>query len=184
MNIGFDLDKIFIDYPPFIPDTLINRLYKKKSDRKLLYRIPNKPEQFLRKVSHWRFFRPMIKRNIAILNSLPKEQHKLYLISSRFGFLEKMTQKLMRRQGFDKIFDGMYFNFSNKQPHIFKSEVIKRLNIDMYIDDDLPLLNFVAKQNKTTRFYWLNQQRQTGSLTRNIIAISNLTDILKYIPTS
>ena len=30
MNIGFDLDKVFIDTPPFIPKTVIEKLYKKK----------------------------------------------------------------------------------------------------------------------------------------------------------
>jgi hypothetical protein len=179
MNIGFDLDKIFVDYPPLIPDSLIDKLYKKKSDGKLLYRIPSYPEQILRRLSHLQFFRPTIKENINFLQSIPKGNHKLYLISSRFSFLEKTTNTLIKKLSFDKIFDGMYFNFQNKQPHEFKNEVLQRLHIDRYVDDDLYLLKYVAKKNKDMQFFWLNPQKGKHLLTRNITAINSLIDMLE-----
>jgi hypothetical protein len=85
----------------------------------------------------------------------------------------------MKKQGFDKIFDGMYFNFQNKQPHEFKDEVLKKLNIDLYVDDDFYLLKYVADKNKKTKFFWLNPQKGKRLITPNITAISNLMDILK-----
>jgi hypothetical protein len=179
MNIGFDLDKIFVDYPPLIPDTLINKLYKKKDNGILLYRIPSRPEQVLRRLSHLPLLRPTIKKNIRFLQSISKSKHKLYLISSRFSFLEKPTSKLMEKQGFDKIFDGMYFNFQNKQPHEFKDEVLQKLHIDLYVDDDLSLLKHVAKKNKNTKFFWLNPKKGKQILTGNITAINNLENMLK-----
>ena len=166
MNIGFDLDKVFINYPPFIPDYVIDKFYKKKANGTLLYRMPSKPEQIIRKLSHHPILRAPIAQNIN-------------LISSRFGFLEVETVQLMKRHGFDKIFDGLYFNFSNKQPHIFKNEIINKLNLDIYVDDDFHLLKYVAKFNKKTKFYWLNRKRENSLLTRNIIAIKKLPDILK-----
>jgi hypothetical protein len=179
MNIGFDLDKIFVDYPPLIPDRLINKLYKKKDNGVLLYRIPSRPEQILRRLSHLPLLRPTIKKNIKFLQSLSKSKNKLYLISSRFSFLEKPTNRLMKKQGFDKIFDGMYFNFQNKQPHEFKDEVLQKLHIDLYVDDDLSLLKHVSKKNDKTQFFWLNPQKGKQVLTANITAINDLTDMLK-----
>ncbi len=179
MNLGFDLDKVFIDYPPLIPDSVLNHLYKKKANGILIYRIPSRPEQILRGLIHLPFLRPKIKKNIEFLQSLSKKDNKLYLISSRFSFLEKTTDKLTKKYGFDNIFDEMYFNFSNKQPHLFKDEILKKLKIDRYVDDDFHLIKYVAKQNKKVKFYWLNSQRRTHMLTRNITAISNLEDILK-----
>jgi hypothetical protein len=85
----------------------------------------------------------------------------------------------MKKQGFDKIFDGMYFNYQNKQPHEFKNEVLHKLHIDLYVDDDLSLLKHVAKKNKMTQFFWLNPQKGKHSLTANITAINDLTDMLK-----
>ncbi|MEN9407220.1 MAG: hypothetical protein RLZZ455_436, partial [Candidatus Parcubacteria bacterium] len=62
MNIGFDLDKVLVNYPPLIPDGLIDRLYKKKIKGELVYRFPSKPEQRIRKISHLSFLRPKIKK--------------------------------------------------------------------------------------------------------------------------
>jgi len=179
MNLGFDLDKVFLNYPPLIPDKVIDRLYKKKSNGVLLYRIPSRPEQILRQLIHIPFLRQSIKKNVAFLEAIPRTEHKLYLISSRFSFLEKRTKQITSQRGFDKIFDGMYFNFENKQPHIFKDEVLKKLKIDRYVDDDFHLLKYVAKQNKNTKFFWLNSQKKSHLLTRNITAISDLNDMLK-----
>lgn len=178
MNIGFDLDKVFIHYPPFIPDKLINRLYLKKANGTLVYRIPSKPEQLLRKLSHLHFFRPAIQENINAVMDFPKKQNKYFLISSRYKFLETMTADILKRYKIDHLFDGMFFNFADKQPHIFKEEVIKKLHIDRYIDDDLHLLTYVAKNNAKTRFFWLNNTL-TKPLAKNLYAVTHISEIMK-----
>ena len=179
MKIGFDLDKIFIDYPPLIPDRLIDRLYRKKTSGELLYRIPSRPEQAVRRLSHISFFRPPIQKNITFLKSLTAKNHELYLISSRFQFLESATTALLRKYGFDEIFDGMYLNYENKQPHLFKNEVLKMLSLDIYVDDDLALLQFVSRENPQITFYWLNQINEKKEIAPNIFAISDLSCILE-----
>ena len=180
MNIGFDLDKVFIDYPPFVSPKIIDKLYKKRDNGVLLYRIPAYPEQVFRRISHMPFLRPAIKENLEFLRNIPKENNKLYLISSRFKFLEKRTLKLVKRFDLDKVFDEMYFNFDNLQPHVFKNDVIKRLNLDLYIDDDLSLIKHVAKTNSKTRFFWLNQDGKNDTLSENIFAISKLKGIFEH----
>ncbi len=178
MNIGFDLDKVLVNYPPLIPDGLIDRLYKKKIKGELVYRFPSKPEQGIRKISHLSFLRPKIKKNIDFLLTIPKDKNRLFLISSRFKFLQPETEALTKKLGLNNIFEKMYFNFENKQPHTFKNEVLEKLKLDIYVDDDFPLLKHVAKQQKNTQFFWLNTRRKPEKLTRNITAINNLSDIL------
>lgn len=179
MRIGFDLDKIFIDYPPFIPDTIIDRLYKKKSNGILLYRIPSKPEQLLRMATHHPLFRQPIKENLIFVSNLKKKNNaKYYLISSRFGFLKKHTEVLIKKHGFNKIFDAMFFNFENKQPHLFKHGVITKLKIDRYVDDDLSLLEFLSKKNKKTKFFWLNEKTEK-IMNSNLIAVTHLSKMLQ-----
>lgn len=178
MNIGFDLDKIFVDYPPFLPSVLFDKFYKKKDNGTLLYRIPTYPEQLFRKALHAKHLRPPIKQNLELLKSIPKDKNKLYLISSRYKFLEGPTQNLVKRLGFNEIFDGLYFNYENKQPHIFKNEVISGLDLDYYIDDDLSLIRHVAKHNPKTTFYWLNHANIAKDIAeKNIIPITRLTEI-------
>ncbi len=174
MNIGFDLDKVFIDYPPLVSPKLIDKLYKKKDNGGLLYRIPAYPEQVFRRISHFPLLRPAIKENLEFLRNIPKKNNKLYLISSRFKFLEKRTLKLVKRYELDKVFDEMYFNFGNQQPHEFKNDVIKRLKLNIYVDDDLSLLKHVAKSNIKTKFFWLNQDQNDKALSENIFAISKI----------
>jgi hypothetical protein len=181
MNIGFDLDKVLIDYPPFVSPKIIDRLYKKRDNGVLIYKIPALPEQIIRRISHLPIFRPPIKENLGFVKNIPKDKNKLYLISSRFKFLEKRTLKLVKTQALDKIFDRTYFNFENKQPHIFKNEIIKNLKLDIYVDDDLSLLKYVAKHNPTTRFFWLNYAGRKGKVTENITAIVDLRSILEKI---
>lgn len=174
MRIGFDLDKVLVDYPPLVPTTIIDKFYKKKSNGELLYRIPSKPEQYLRLITHQRYLRPPIKENLSFLQTLVKKgQHDYYLISSRFGFLEKITKKLVKRLKLDEVFQDIYFNFDNKQPHLFKDGLIKKLKIDKYVDDDYHLISYLAKNNPKSIFYWLNKN-QAKPLEKNLIAITKL----------
>ncbi len=177
MNIGFDLDKVFIDYPFFLPDFIIDRLYKKKANGQLIYRIPNKPEQMLRLLIHHPFLRQPIKENVEFMKDLAsKNTHKHYLISSRLGFLKEKTLHLVKKHQLNKLFEDLYFNFENKQAHIFKNEIIQKLKIDMYVDDDLHLLKYLAQNNAKTKFFWLNKKIKKN-LGKNLFAIKTLPEM-------
>lgn len=183
MNLGFDLDKVFIEYPFFIPDFIINKLYKKQKVNgklwNLIYRIPSMPEQLLRLLIHYPIFRQPIKENIALVKSMAsKRDHNLYLISGRFGFLKNRTNQLIKKYELNKVFKGLYFNFENKQTHLFKNRIINKLKIERYVDDDLPLLNFLAKNNLGTKFFWLNK-KINKPLGKNLFAIKNISEMFK-----
>ena len=179
MNIGFDLDKVFIDYPFFIPDIIIDKLYKKKVKGKLIYRIPSKPEQLFRLLIHQPIFRQPIKENLNFMKTLAaKNTHNHYLISGRFGFLKGQTAKLVQRHGLDKIFKDLYFNFENHQTHLFKNGIIQKLKIDRYVDDDLALLKFLVKKNPGTKFFWLNKKLR-NKISNNLFAITHLAEMFK-----
>lgn len=180
MNIGFDFDKIFIDYPPFIPSGIIDRLYRQKSNGVLFYRIPSKLEKFLRLLTHFSAFRPPIIINIKFIKKLAKKNtSRHYLISSRFSFLKNKTKSVIKKYSLDKYFDEMYFNFDNDQPHFFKNKVIKKLKIDLYVDDDLPLLIFLAKRNPKTLFFWFNK-KISSKINNNLFAIKSLSEMIKH----
>jgi hypothetical protein len=179
MRIGFDLDNIFIHTPPMIPGSLIEKFYKERDNGVLRYRIPSKPDQLLRQLIHFPILRPPMKDNLAYLRTLVSKDNQLYLISSRFKFLEKRTKQLIKRHKLDTIFDGLYFNFDNKQPHEFKNEMIQKLKLDMFIDDDLSLLNFVAKHNPKTKFFLLHQAKSQRPLAQNVTQIRRLEEIFQ-----
>lgn len=178
MRIGFDLDKVFINTPPLVPNSIINKFYKKRDNGILLYRIPSRHEQLFRKVTHLPLLRRGIKKNLEFLRSIPKSKHQLYLISSRFKFLEPETMRLIKTYQLDTIFDEMYFNYDNRQPHEFKNDVLKKLKLDIFVDDDLSLVRHVAMGNPKTKFFWYNE-REARQLEneKNIVSITELKEI-------
>lgn len=182
-KIGFDFDKVFVSYPPFVPGFLIDWLYKHHGfllgghHISLSYRFPGKLEQKIRIFSHSPFFRPPIWKNITSLHTISKNSScEMYLISSRFSFLKGRTDQWMKKNGIDKYFKEMYFNYDDKQPHEFKNEIIKKLNLQKFVDDDLDLLRFLAKKNPNIKFYWITPSKKTFSLPNNIKQILKLSE--------
>lgn len=177
MNIGFDLDKVFVNHPPFIPTWLIQKLYGEKANGHLSYRMPGRGEIYIRKISHVPLLRPAIKQNIQELEKIHKKKGvHTFLISSRYSFLKNESMKIMQLYHLNSLFDDISFNFTDKQPHVFKNALLKEKNVDRFVDDDLPLLRFLAEKNPKILFYWLNDTRQ-GKITKNIFAVTNLSHI-------
>jgi hypothetical protein len=71
----------------------------------------------------------------------------------------------------------MYFNYDNKQPHEFKNEIIKKLDLDILVDDDLQLLEYLTDKNPKTKFFWLNE-KVSKPLKKNLFAIKYLSEML------
>jgi len=178
MNIGFDLDKVFINYPPLISANIIDSLYRKKSSQDLTYRIPGKMEQSIRVLSHHPIFRPPIKENMFLLRRITQDKkNNYYLISSRFSFLKKRTDSLVKNFKLNNYFSSLHFNYKDQQPHIFKDKKIKELKINIYIDDDLNLLKYLSSKNKNVKFYWLNPKK-AEKISSNLYAITSIDKIL------
>ena len=66
INIGIDIDGIFVDKPPLVPAKVINYLYRKTNSKSLEYQIPiNYFDKKMRIISHLKIFRPIIKNNLT-----------------------------------------------------------------------------------------------------------------------
>lgn len=174
MKVGFDLDRVFIDYPPFVPGSVIDWLYRhspleiiiKKPNNKISYRIPtNNLEVAVRKLSHLPIFRPKIEKNIQFVKNFPQNPypHELFLISSRYKFLEQITWKLLESTGLRDFFKSIHLNLENEQPHKFKEKVIKELKLDVYIDDDLRLLRYLKNKFPKLKLLWYNPKTKLKS---------------------
>lgn len=191
MIIGFDFDRVFINYPPFVPDVLIDILYKgtsyfrkRNGKTELTYRFPGTIEQQLRIFSHAPLFRHPIEKNIEALKQIRKKgKCKTYLVSSRFGFLKKRTETLFAKENLSQYFDGVYFNYNNLQPHQFKEQTIRRLKIDTYIDDDLDLAQYLSQRLPSLRIFWVHGgKRGIREVPKGIIPIKDLSEFIgKYM---
>ena len=181
MNVGFDFDRVFIDYPPFIPAKLIDWLYRNHKGKSLSYRIPRlRLEQFIREVSHFHLFRPRISENLEFVSRFP-DGHHLHLISSRYKFLENLTRKLLDKSGLSRVFCSVNLNTRNEQPHFFKEKTIKRLKINLYVDDDLDLLKYLYSRCPRTKLFWYNPYGFRPPLPPKITSITKLAEIRNYL---
>lgn len=187
MRIGFDFDKVFVNYPPFVPTFVIDFLYKKKNHN-LIYRYPGTFEQKIRILSHHHLFRPPITENIRSLEKIARDTEiEIYLVSGRFGFLRDRTKEWLDTHNIKKYFRELYFNVKNEQPHLFKNKIINRLKLEKFVDDDLDLLFYLADKNPHIEFFWLNGKDLSPKkmLPKNITPIKNLEEFrLKYLPNS
>lgn len=187
MILGFDFDKVFIDYPPFLPYSFVEYLYKgslvfRKNRTKnivLHYRYPGTIERQIRILSHYPLFRHLNKENVEALKKIANEKkYKTYLVSSRFGFLKNRTDTLLRKYGLNIYFDGIHFNYENEQPHIFKERTIRKLKIDTYVDDDLDLALYLSKKNPKLKIYWIRDRRKKECpLPKNVLSIKDIKEL-------
>ena len=148
VRIGFDLDGVIIGKPPFIPQIALEALVREHKNRNLSYRFPE--SEFERKVriaSHYPLLRPPIRKNIKIIKELNKSNnYTLFVVSSRYSFLEERTMEWFKFYKLRKFFKEIHINLKDEQPHLYKEKMINKLKLNVFIDDDLPLLNYLRKR--------------------------------------
>lgn len=152
IRIGFDLDGVIIDKPPFIPKSILEWAIRNHSKRILSYRYPGRREQFIRMCIHYPTFRPSITENVHLVKKLSKQnQTTLYAITGRYGFLKKRTHQWLKKHQLTKVFKAIHLNERNQQPHKFKKITIEKLKLNIFIDDDKHIVNYLKERVRKTR---------------------------------
>lgn len=160
IKIGFDLDGVIIGKPPFIPKFALEMLVRDHGNKKLSYRFPaSKFERMVRVASHHPLLRPPIKKNIRIIRELNKsKEYTLFVVSSRYSFLDKRTHEWFKFYKLRDFFEEIYINLEDEQPHVFKEKMIKKLKLKVFIDDDLPLLHHLGKKLRNVDLVFVEDQ--------------------------
>lgn len=152
IKVGVDLDGVIIGKPPFVPKEFIEWLYRSHKSKKLRYRYPGKIEECIRWLSHIPLLRPPLIENIEALQIFKKNNNcRIVAISSRFKFLEGRTYAWFRKHNIEDLFDEVYLNLENDQPHFFKEKMLKTLRMDYLIDDDIRLVRYLKKNAHNTK---------------------------------
>jgi len=182
MKIGFDLDGIFIDRPPLVPKSLLEWLYRGPQNHVPKYRFPSTNiEQKIRKWSHQPVFRQKISTNIEFLKELSiNGDYEIFLISSRYNFLTSETNKILKLYNFKKYFSKIYLNSQDLQPHLFKESVLKKINLSVFIDDDLLVIKYLNSRLSKTSLLWYNPGRE-GRLSEGIVRIKALKELYSHL---
>jgi len=177
--IGLDLDGIIIDRPPGIPKSVIEYLYKDHSKQDLNYRFPSLWEQKIRRLSHLPGVRPPIWKNLKILKNLKQKKYQLFVISGRFSFLEDLTFAWLNKYQTRECFQEIYLNKNNLQPHLFKEKMLKKIKVNLFIDDDFDTVVYLAQRFPQIQFYYYTENNHHKTDLKNVTKITDLGVILK-----
>jgi hypothetical protein len=186
IKIGFDLDGVLLYNPtrtlrPIVAYIKQNILQKKQT--KFFY-PQTKLQQAIFRLFHFSSF--MTAPGFEIIRELvAQEKIEAYLVTARFAYLKKDLDTWLQKVNGDVLFKGVYYNKRNQQPHIYKSHMIEKLHLDIFVEDNWDIVKHIST-NKTVhhcRVYWI-----TNLIDRRFInypfTYLTLKQALTYLQTS
>ena len=146
LRVGFDMDGVLLYNPARIIRPLISfikRIFLHKKKLRFYYPKTRSEKVF------WRLFHKSSIYNAPGLHEITKlvETGKIeaYLITARYNFLGSTVEEWVEKNKLKKTFKGVFYNSKNEQPHEFKESMIKKLNLDMYVEDNFDIVNYLSK---------------------------------------
>lgn len=83
-----------------------------------------------------------------------KDIIEAHLVSARYSFLDHHLQKWLHRNKLSNFFKSVNINRLDEQPHLFKEKMIKKLNVDYYVEDNLDIVRHLNNKSET-KIYWI-----------------------------
>jgi len=158
LRVGFDLDGVILYNPARILRPLIAFAKNIFFDHKkpLTFYYPNtKIEKIFWRIFHLSSILPSPGLN-EIKKLVKEKKIKAYLITARYSFLKKDLDFWIKKLKLKKFFSGIYHNKNDEQPHLFKEKMIKKLKLDIFIEDNWDIVDYLNKKlNKQTKIFWI-----------------------------
>lgn len=159
LKVGFDLDGVLLYNPAriFRPVTIaLKTILPKKKNGVVHFYYPKSPfEQFIWKVVHWSSMFPAA--GIDEIEKLAKEgKIEPYIITSRYDSLRDDFERWLKKMNANVIFKETFHNKLNKQPHHFKEEMINKLGLDYFVEDNWDIVQHINKNTKTKGIWITN----------------------------
>ena len=147
IKIGFDLDGVLAQHALggfwFKLRKLKEKLLKKTHSSSYYF-----PKTFIEKIG-WMaidWFRRSLNEKDLLCSLAKKKNFKLYLITGRFKFLERLTIEWLKKNKLFTCFEKVFVNAQDLEPTGFKAKKINQLGLDFYIDDDLDTISDLRKK--------------------------------------
>ncbi|KKP68269.1 MAG: hypothetical protein UR63_C0004G0007 [Candidatus Roizmanbacteria bacterium GW2011_GWC2_35_12] len=182
LKIGFDLDGVIL----YNPIRFVRRIAKAfkflkpvllHQEKNPFYFPKTKLEIFLFTLLHKSSFK--IDRSLPEINKLVKAKKiEAYIVTGRYSFLKKDFDNWIKIINKDKIFKDIYQNTKDLQPNEFKIKMIKKLNLDVYVEDNYDIIERLNNHTKA-KIYWI-----TNFLDKNIpykFKFSSLKETVEFL---
>jgi type II secretory pathway pseudopilin PulG len=93
-------------------------------------------------------------------NNAEENFSKAYVVTSRYSTLKSDVEYWFKKLNGDSIFEGCYYNEGDIQPHLHKETMIKKLNLDYFVEDNWNIVQHVNdnlhKNNLKTKVLWIS----------------------------
>lgn len=182
LKVGFDLDGVILDNP-----IKTFRLFAKKlkflkpiifkQETAPFYYPRSKIEKYLWRLLHktsWRI-NPAVKKIKSLVDS---KKITAYLITGRYSFLKEDSNIWFEKLQSLKIFQDFYFNSKDLQPNEFKANMIKKLKLDIYVEDNWDIIKKLNSHTKAKIFWITNPFDKKISYSYKF---NNLNELITYL---
>jgi len=166
LKVGFDLDGVILYNPirifrPFASffKFLKPYLFHQKTNN---FYFPKSPfEQWLWKILHKTSFCPA--SGVKEIKKLVKRNKiEAYLITSRYSFLKEEFNYWLKKLEANKYFKGCFYNKDDLQPDEFKKLIIKKLRLDIFVEDNWGVIQKLNSSVPATKIFWISNILDRG----------------------
>lgn len=159
LHVGFDMDGVLLYNPARIMRPIVvfikRYILKRKTNR--FYYPKNRFERFLWILAHKSSI--MKADGIEDIYTLIREKKiQAYIITSRYTMLKKDCEYWFRKLNKDNLFTACYYNESDEQPFLYKERMIKKLNLQYYVEDNwdnVKHINETLNEGQNTKVLWI-----------------------------
>lgn len=164
LRVGFDMDGVLLYNPgriirPFISS--IKRFFLHKKKLTFYY-----PKTHTEKI-FWRFVHKSSIFNAPGLQEITKlvkdKKIEAYLITARYNFLGSSVENWVKKNKLENTFKGVFYNSKDEQPHKFKERMIKKLELDMYVEDNYDIVNHLT-ETTSAEVLWIYNILDRGTV--------------------
>lgn len=156
LRVGFDLDGVLLYNPIRITRPIIS-VIKKLFFKKKGLRFYSPQTTWEKKL--WQLFHKssiFVAPGLDEIKILIKENKiKAYIITARYSFLKNDLDQWLKKMKVNRYFSGIYYNQKDEQPHLFKERTIKKLNLDIFVEDNWDIVNCLKNKKLKLKIYWI-----------------------------
>jgi uncharacterized HAD superfamily protein len=85
-----------------------------------------------------------------------RDDLEFHLVTARFKYLQGSVDRWLRRFGLYDVFTGIHLNLQDKQPHLHKLEMMEKLKLDYFVEDNWDIVSYVQEKTATSVFWIYN----------------------------
>jgi len=155
LRIGFDLDGVLLYNPLRIgrmPVTYIKRKFF--NERKTHFHIPHgKIEEGIWSILHLSSM--FLVDGLSPIDTLIKQNKvEAYVVTARYNFLQPNTRFWFNRLRKKHNFKDLIANTDDQQPHLYKEKILNRLKLDIFVEDNWDIVDYLHPK-VSTKIFWI-----------------------------